>query len=558
MSNKEIGMKNKFIPVIGISIAISIFNTIPVTARTNIGTNSNRRYSDTEHILSVNTLVVFTKIPTQRQLPDSRLVSQIAQTSGSPENTDQKTIELNRKSISDLEQLDPDANPLLFPTQPSEVEIDTLQSITIEQAIELALKNNKDIVEARIEIEQSRFALREERAALFPTLDFGSAFMSPSVLGFEDSGFLDSVAEQEADAGLPVTRSPSTGAASFDFNPNLGLRYDIYDGGLRGALIRTAEKQLRIAELDLETVIEDVRLETLSDYYTLQDNDAQVEIEEAAVEEATRTFRDAQLLEEAGVGTRFDVLRARVELTQVQQSLILAVAERDIARRELAETLSISDNANLAAADAIAQAGIWELSLPESIVLAFRNRAELKQLLLQREISEEQRTVALSEIRPTITTAANYTLKDDFDDNFDITDEYSLGLNIQWRLFDGGAASAGAQQAEKEIEIAETQFANTRNEIRLAVERAYLQLISNQDNLNTAAEGVELAEESLEMARLRFQEGIGTQTDVIDAQTVLTSARGNLLVAIIQYNQSYANLQRQVSNTSDNSLQELP
>lgn len=333
----------------------------------------------------------------------------------------------------------------------------------------------------------------------------------------------------------------------------MGLRYDIYDGGLRGALIRTAEKQLRIAELDLETVVEDVRLETLSDYYTLQDNDAQVEIEEAAVEEATRTFRDAQIIEESGVGTKFDVLRARVELTQVRQRLILAVAERDIARRELAETLSIAENADLTAADAIAPAGVWERSLPESIVLAYKNRAELEQLLLQREVNEEQRTVALSQIRPTVSAAANYTLKDDFDDRFDITDEYSLGLNVQWRLFDGGAASAGARQAEKEVEIAETQFANTRNEIRLAVERAYLQLISNQDNLDTANQGVELAEESLEMARLRFQEGIGTQTDVIDAQTVLTSARGNLLVAIIQYNQSYANLQRQVSNAPDNS-----
>ena len=427
MSNKEIGVKNKFVPVMGISMAISIFNTIPVTARTNIGTNSHRRYSDRKHLQSVNTLVAFAKIPPQRQLPDSRWRSQIAQASDSQNNTDRETIELNRKSISDLEQLDPDANPLLFPTQPSEVEIEELQPITIEQAIELALKNNKDIVEAR------------------------------------------------------------------------------------------------------------------------------VEIEEAAVEEATRTFRDAQIIEESGVGTKFDVLRARVELTQVRQRLVLAVAERDIARRELAETLSIDENADLAAADAIAPAGIWKRSLPESIVLAFKNRAELEQLLLQKEISESQRTVALSPFRPTITTAANYTLKDDFDDRFDLTDEYSLGLNIQWRLFDGGAASAGAQQAEKEIEIAETQFANTRNEIRLAVERAYLRLISNQDNLDTANQGVELAESSLEMARLRFQEGIGTQTDVIDAQTVLTSARGSLLVAIIQYNQSYADLQRQVSNTPDNS-----
>ena len=119
---------------------------------------------------------------------------------------------------------------------------------------------------------------------------------------------------------------------------------------------------------------------------------------------------------------------------------------------------------------------------------------------------------------------------------------------MQWRLYDGGAAKAGVRQAEKQAEINETQFASVRNQIRLAVESAYLQLISNQRNIGAAREEVELAEESLRMARLKFQEEIGTQTDVIDAQTQLTVTRDRFLSSIIQYNQSYADLIRQVSN----------
>jgi outer membrane protein TolC len=125
-------------------------------------------------------------------------------------------------------------------------------------------------------------------------------------------------------------------------------------------------------------------------------------------------------------------------------------------------------------------------------------------------------------------------------------------------LYDGGAARAAAQQAEIDAEISETQFANQRNLIRFNVEQAYYQLESNQNNISTATREVELAEESLRLARLRFQAGVGTQTDVIDAQTQLTTARGNLLSSIIDYNQSYVDLQRQVSNTPDNGLQDLP
>ncbi|MEO0849581.1 MAG: TolC family protein, partial [Cyanobacteria bacterium J06648_1] len=106
--------------------------------------------------------------------------------------------------------------------------------------------------------------------------------------------------------------------------------------------------------------------------------------------------------------------------------------------------------------------------------------------------------------------------------------------------------------------IAETQFANQRNQIRFAVEQAFFQLESNLSNIGTATRAVELAEESLRLARLRFQAGVGTQTDVIEAQTSLTTERGNLLSSITDYNQSFADLNRQVSNTPDNGLQDLP
>jgi hypothetical protein len=175
--------------------------------------------------------------------------------------------------------------------------------------------------------------------------------------------------------------------------------------------------------------------------------------------------------------------------------------------------------------------------------------------LLQREISDEQRTIAKSLTRPTLSANAGYTVGEDLQRDFDGQDQYSLGLDLQWTLFDGGAARAGASQAEKDREIAETQFANQRNQIRFDVEQAFFQLKANQNNIVTNTKGVELAEESLRLARLRFQSGVGTQTEVIDAQTELTRARGDRLTSIIEYNQSYADLTRQVSNTPFPGLQ---
>ena len=553
------GKKNQFIKVVGVGTAIAISNITIATAETTPDIVFKEYYSvsDREFASWQNA-----------DLPKSR---KIAQTQ--PDNLENASPEITTPApppISDLEPLNPSGNPLSFPTRPEEVEVDTQKPITLEQAIELSLKNNRDIQQARLEVERAEAALRQERAALYPNLDLTSG------LSYGSDLFLDSITEQRIDQeveeraednpnltedqarDLAEDRFTDTSTSSFDFNGGLGISYDIYDGGRRGASIRAARKQLRNAELNLESVVEQNRFEASRDYYNLQDGDAQVEIQEAAVDDATQTLRDAQLLERAGLGTRFDVLRAEVELAQARQRVTTAIANQNISRRQLAETLSVDHNTDLATADEIEEAGTWNLELAETIVQAFQNRAELEQLLLQREINQEQRTIALSATRPNLSANANYTVRDDFEDDFDINDQYSVGLNLQWRLFDGGAARAGADQAETDAEISETQFANQRNLIRFNVEQAYYQLESNQNNISTATREVELAEESLRLARLRFQAGVGTQTDVIDAQTQLTTARGNLLSSIIDYNQSYVDLQRQVSNTPDNGLQDLP
>lgn len=563
---------NQFIKILGISSSILIINTGFATAdkvpslengeklenSAESVTNNPKNSSFSSKLpISVKSNLESSQLSNSDSVFEELISGKIAQTSETTPDATTDIIKPAQEAIPSTEKLNPSSNSLSLPTKPDEVKVGDQKPITLEQAIKLAFKNNKDIEEAKIQVERSQDVLKEQQAARFPTLDLGSA------LNFNDAAFLDGntaqlvdilveqgATQEEAEDSIGGISGSFTDR-SLTFNSDLTLNYTIFDSGNRKANIRTAEKQLRTTELDLEVISEQTRLDTASDYYDLQDSDAQVKIEDAAVEDAQQTLKDAQLLEKAGLGTRFDVLRAEVELAQAQQRLSTAIANQNIARRQLAETLSVDHESDLSTADAIEEAGNWELSLTESIVKAFKNRAELGQLLLQKEIGEEQRTIALSQNRPAIAASAQYQVSDDFEgDELDLTDNYTLGLNLQWQLFDGGAARAGARQAEKDIELAETQFGDQRNEIRFAVEQAFFGLESNRDNIGTASKEVDLAEESLRLARLRFQAGVGTQTDVIEAQTQLTTARGNLLSSIIDYNQSYTQLQRQVSQVT--------
>ena len=305
---------------------------------------------------------------------------------------------------------------------------------------------------------------------------------------------------------------------------------------------------MRFNELEVERISEQLRLDVATAYYDLQQRDEDVRINQAAVRNAQKSLEDSQALERAGVGTQFDVLRADVNRANAQQDLTQSLGDQRVARRRLAQLLNVSQTANIVTADKVEVSGLWEFSLEQTIVAALKNRADLEQQIVRREISEQQRKLALSRIGPNVTVSASYNVLDNLDDDFGVGDGSTLQVLANWRLFDGGAARAAARQAEIDGEIADTRFAEQRNEIRFDVERFYSDLSANLESIQTAEKALEQARESLELARLRFQAGVGTQTEVIDSETDLTRAEGNLSRSIIDYNRALVNLKRAVSN----------
>lgn len=435
------------------------------------------------------------------------------------------------------EYLNPDPNPLRRANKPEDVTVIGTQPITLQQALDLALRNNPELIEADLTLERAQTALREARAAYFPTLTLRGDLIR------NDSAQADFQNEQRQQQGLPLIDSTST-----SLNSTLELNYPIYTAGRRSAALEAAEKQVRLSELEVERLTEQIRLDVYNAYYDVQTADEQVRISQKAVENARQSLRDAKALERAGVGTCFDVLRAQVQLGNEIQNLTQALRDQRVSRRQLAQLLNISEQFDIAAAEPVEIAGFWNLSLEESIVLALKNRAELEQQLVQRELRQQQRRLARAEQGPQVNLFAQYNVIEGFNDNLGSADGFAVGARFQWELFNGGATRARVERETANIAIEETRFTNQSNLVRQQVERAFYDLRANFENIQTASVEVERATESLRLARLRFQAGVGTQTDVINAETELTRAEGNRLRAIVGYNRALANMQRSVSN----------
>ncbi|MFN3362310.1 MAG: TolC family protein, partial [Pseudanabaenaceae cyanobacterium] len=208
---------------------------------------------------------------------------------------------------------------LIVPTNPEQITIERTQPITLAEALELAEINSRELKEAKLQLERSRAVLLEAKAALNPTVGAQLEYT------FQDS---------------PLARSLSSPTPySQPFNGSVGINYNIFTNGRVEADIRAAENTVRLREAEVSRVRQNIRLNVISAYYRLQNADEQVRIRKKSVENNLRSLQDTQALERAGVGTKFDVLQAEVQLADAQQALQQALGEQYNSRRNLARLL---------------------------------------------------------------------------------------------------------------------------------------------------------------------------------------------------------------------------
>jgi len=435
-------------------------------------------------------------------------------------------------------------NLLEIPTKPEEVKLQVNQPITLKQALDLAYKNNHELQVALLTLERSRFTLREREAdaGVYPTISLSTDITHQRLAeGQLQQQLLRQQFNNPSEREFNFPSNSDTGVSSF--SARVQLNQNLKPGTSRR---KQAEQEIIMNELEVERLFEEIRLNVTIEYYDLQQADEQVHIAQSAVENALVSLQNAEALERAGVGTRFDVLRAQVNLANAQQDLTNTISQQQIARRQLATRLNLPHTINISAADTVQIEGLWKISLEETIILAFQNRPELQQYLALRNIAQRQTSTPDANYNFFV----NYNLYDQLNDRIAVTDGYFLGINISKTTFNGGVTSARVAQAKVNIAIAETQFAEQVNQIRFQVEQAFFDQKANLENVQTANVALEQAREALRLARVQFQAGVRTQTDVINSEQDLTRVEGNRIMAILNYNRALASLQRAVSGNN--------
>lgn len=241
-----------------------------------------------------------------------------------------------------------------------------------------------------------------------------------------------------------------------------------------------------------------------------------------------------------GIVARADVLRSEVELANAQQNYITASNEYDVAEATLNNIIGTPLGTTLLLKDRL-QYEPYENDMAYCLAYSEQHRPELKQAEYGVDAAEAALVVARSGHMPKVYASASNSWASESwpgDDN----EEWQVGVTASMNIFDSGVTWSKIHAAQEALVQAKESQRQIKDNVELEVRTDYLNLREAEKRITTTQVAVASAEEDYHIAVVRYQAGVGTNIDVMDAQEALTQAKTNYYQALYNYNTSKAAL----------------
>lgn len=243
-----------------------------------------------------------------------------------------------------------------------------------------------------------------------------------------------------------------------------------------------------------------------------------------------------------GIVARADVLRSEVELANAQQNYITASNEYDVAEATLNNIIGTPLSTTLLLKDRL-QYEPYENDMAYCLAYSEQHRPELKQAEYAIDSAEAALVVARSGHMPKVyANASNNWGGNGSDWPGDDDENWSVGVTASMNVFDSGVTWSKIHAAQENLAKAKESQRQIKDNVELEVRTDYLNLREAEKRITTTQVAVASAEEDYHIAVVRYQAGVGTNIDVMDAQEALTQAKTNYYQALYNYNTSKAAL----------------
>ena len=397
----------------------------------------------------------------------------------------------------------------------------TVMELTLDQAVQLSLTNNPNGKIAVFDYEAAKGALTAARSYRWPTIS----------ATHRDSRTLS--------APSKVEPNPT---ATDNYSNSVSLSWILWSGNKIESQISQAKLSLDSSQWGIAAARQQLKYNATDAYFKFMAARDAVKLAGESVTRLERYLQDVKLQFEVGVVAKVDVLRSEVELAKAKQNLIEAQNAYDITMANLNNVMGLPLTTELKVKGELSYSK-FEQDLAVCVDLALRQRPEIFQYTDAAKSAQEGITVAKSGYLPSV--SATYT-NGWYNTNFPGGNNYNwtVYLTTNWTFLDSGLTAGNVKKAVETYHKAQEQLRQTVDSVQLDVRSTYLSLKSAEQSIQTSSAAVGLAEEDYAIKVIRYQAGVGTNLDVLDAQVALTTAKNNYLKAMYEYNNNRSKLDK--------------
>ena len=326
----------------------------------------------------------------------------------------------------------------------------------------------------------------------------------------------------------------------------------IFTGGKLSGQIEQAKANYKYNEVGVQRTYNEMRSTVTNGYFNMLQADNLQKLNAESVTRLEDHLKNVQAQYDVGVVAKVDVLRSQVELANAKQTLIQAENNYQIAEANLNKIVGLPMDTTLQL-DNILVYNAYDKTMDDCLAFAAEHRPELMQAKYNVDAAKGALKVARSGHMPQVSASASQAWSSDNwpgDDN----GNWGVGVNVSLNVFDTGVTLSKIHGAEADLKKAEETYRDTVDSVNLDVRSNYLGLREAEKRINTTKLAVDQADEDYRIAQLRYMSGVGTNTDVLDAQVALTQAKTNYTQALYDYNTSKTNLETSIGVPMANPL----
>jgi outer membrane protein len=409
--------------------------------------------------------------------------------------------------------------------------------LSVEDCVKLTLAHNKMLQRTLEEKNVATGQLVSSRSAYLPNVALNGQYRRQEEVPFFDV----------TDPTTGMSQRFQIGTLD-NYSMALNVVQPIYAGGAIAAQVQAARLFALLTDQTVRAATQDVVYAAETAYYQLLLSQHLVDVSTDAVRASKVHLDDVEKKRAGGVASDFDVLRAQVELSNFEASLIKSKNAINIARANLIKVMGVAQDSDFVLSDEFAYVPV-EVSVEEAVETAFTNRPDLYSREYEIRQQREQLRIARSRYLPNISGFFTNTWSSPSPTSFGSSSSawgriWQAGMQGAWPIFDGFQREGDVMQQKARLRQAQVGLVDTEETALYELTQALLSMKDAEEFVQSQRLNLTRATEGLRLAQVGYEEGINTQVEVIDAQSALTEARVNYYQAIYSHVVSKLAVQR--------------